>query len=314
MQRPSRNNNRVVRIVQSSEPYNTRMNSGGGSNRVYVGNLDYSVSWQDLKDHMRQAGKVTHADILQEDGGRSKGCGIVEFASAREAQKAIDMLNDTDLNNRQIFVREDREAGKNGSTRISTTGREPSEDVISRTLIVENIPDSFAWQELKDLLKPVGPVNHADIKERDNGSRIGVVEFRNKEDVQKAINQSSSLCVEYDEDMLFRLMYRADIEDVTGWKSGNGKGSGSGSELFRKLFVNNLGYSVSWQDLKDHFRSAGEVIRADIATEDGASARSKGFGFVEFNNTSDAAKAVRELNGSYLKGRQIFVREYREDS
>jgi RNA recognition motif-containing protein len=227
------------------------------------------------------------------------------------------MLNDSELNNRKIFVREDREAGKNESSRNVTSAKGPSEDMISRTLIVENVPDSFAWQELKDLLKPVGPVNHADIKERENGRRIGVVEFRNRDDVQKAINQSSSLCAGHDEGLMFRLMYRADVEAVTGFKRENGRSFGKGSsgdEGFRMLFVNNLGYSVSWQDLKDHFRSAGEVIRADVATEGGSSQRSRGYGFVEFNNSSDAAEAVRVLNGSYLKGRQIFVREYREDS
>lgn len=43
----------------------------GGGRRVYVGNLPFSVRWQDLKDHMKQAGDVEHANVL-EVGGRSK--------------------------------------------------------------------------------------------------------------------------------------------------------------------------------------------------------------------------------------------------
>ena len=47
---------------------------------------------------------------MMEDGtGRSKGCGIVEFETAAEAQQAIDTLTDTDLNGRNIWIREDRE-------------------------------------------------------------------------------------------------------------------------------------------------------------------------------------------------------------
>ena len=42
---------------------------------------------------------MTHADVMMEAGtGRSKGCGLVTFASARDAKKAISMLHDTDLN------------------------------------------------------------------------------------------------------------------------------------------------------------------------------------------------------------------------
>ena len=71
------------------------------------------MTWQDLKDHMRSAGDVVRADVMTEPDGRSKGCGLVEYASARDAAKAIQGLNDTVLKDRKIFVREDREAPNN---------------------------------------------------------------------------------------------------------------------------------------------------------------------------------------------------------
>ena len=56
------------------------------------------TSWQDLKDHFRGAGlDVTHADVMMEHDGRSKGCGIVSFASARDAANAINTLNQSEL-------------------------------------------------------------------------------------------------------------------------------------------------------------------------------------------------------------------------
>lgn len=82
------------------------------SARVYVGNIDWKVSWQDLKDHMRSAGEVLFADIFEERNGRSKGVAIVEYKSPEEAQAAIDQLNDTKLGERLIFVREDRESAR----------------------------------------------------------------------------------------------------------------------------------------------------------------------------------------------------------
>ena len=79
-----------------------------GGTRVYVGNLSWETSWQDLKDHFRAAGDVSHADVMQEHDGRSKGCGIVSFVSARGAAQAIAMLNQSELGGRVIFVREAR--------------------------------------------------------------------------------------------------------------------------------------------------------------------------------------------------------------
>jgi len=85
--------------------------------RVYVGNIDWKISWQDLKDHMKSAGEVAFADIIEEYPGRSKGAGIVEFKIPEGAQNAIATLSDSKLGERWIFVREDR-----GSSR---TGRRP---------------------------------------------------------------------------------------------------------------------------------------------------------------------------------------------
>ncbi|KAJ1475889.1 hypothetical protein T484DRAFT_1908890 [Baffinella frigidus] len=86
---------------------------GGPGTRVYVGNLSWEAQWQEVKDHMRGPNQdlvVTHADIMHDASGRSKGCAIVEYATPESAQAAIAALNDTDLMGRLIFVREDRES------------------------------------------------------------------------------------------------------------------------------------------------------------------------------------------------------------
>merc|ERR1712176_388362 len=76
--------------------------------RVFVANLDCSVSWQDLKDHMREVGEVVFVEVMTEGGvkgGRSKGCGIVQFATLGAAQRAVKRLHDSMLNGRSILVR-----------------------------------------------------------------------------------------------------------------------------------------------------------------------------------------------------------------
>ena len=80
--------------------------------RVYVWNLPWSVRWQDLKDHFSSVGQVNYTKVMEDRyTGRSKGCGIVEFATREDAQKAIETMNDTTMGDRRISVREDREPG-----------------------------------------------------------------------------------------------------------------------------------------------------------------------------------------------------------
>ena len=82
--------------------------------KVVVSNLNYRTTWHALKDHMRQAGEVVHANVMLEDGGRSKGWGLVTYADPTSASAAIDLLNDSELEGRTISVRPDRDAGGGG--------------------------------------------------------------------------------------------------------------------------------------------------------------------------------------------------------
>jgi len=73
-----------------------------------------------------------------------------------------------------------------------------------------------------------------------------------------------------------------------------------------RVFVRNLPFSIKWQDLKDKFRDAGPIKRADVKTnEDG---RSKGCGTVTFDCPEDANRAVSLYNGSRMDGRDIEVK------
>jgi len=77
-----------------------------------------------------------------------------------------------------------------------------------------------------------------------------------------------------------------------------------------KLYVGNLAYSVSNDDLEQLFSQAGQVQSATVIT-DKFSGQSKGFGFVEMTTAEEVANAIRQFNDSELKGRNIKVNEAR---
>jgi len=222
---------------------------GSVTNRVYVGNLPWRTSWQDLKDHFRQVGEPIHASVFMDESGRSKGCGIVEFATKEEAMKAISTLNDTTIGEtgRLIFVREDREDRNAAPTREAP--------------------------------------RHVEQREREGGGR-----GRGRGGLS---------------------------ENRGGWAGGRGAATHEErprpvhaegeSTKGRQVFVGNLPYNTSWQDLKDYFRPAGNIIRADVLFL--PSGRSKGQGTVCFERKEEAQKAIQLFNTTEFQGRKITVHE-----
>jgi RNA recognition motif-containing protein len=81
--------------------------------------------------------------------------------------------------------------------------------------------------------------------------------------------------------------------------------------IMKKLYVGNLPFSVTEDDLRDLFSEHGDVSSVALIT-DRETGRPRGFGFVEFANDSDAEAAVEALNGAEVKGRALVVNEARE--
>jgi RNA recognition motif-containing protein len=75
-----------------------------------------------------------------------------------------------------------------------------------------------------------------------------------------------------------------------------------------KIYVGNLDYKVNESDLESLFSEYGTVSSVKIIS-DKYNGRSKGFGFVEMENSDEAKKAISGLNGSSLKSRDITVNE-----
>ena len=175
--------------------------TGGGTvpvlgRSVYVGNLSYETAWQDLKDHMRSAGDVVHAEVMTMSDGRSKGCGIVEYATTESAARAIAELSDSELMGRQIFVREDREGGNSKAAGGGGRGG-------------------------------VGGVRG--VREGDGGYLAGP--------------------------------YHAAGFGGSGGGRGGPRGN-IGNNL--SVYVGNLPYETTWQELKDHMRAAGNVDKVSM--------------------------------------------------
>lgn len=188
--------------------------------RVFVGNLAWRTSWQDLKDKFREAGNVVYSNVMKDEEGRSKGWGIVEYETPEEALLAIQTLNGSEMGGRRILVREDREdrdikgegAAANGGVAAPRPprpagrgpppaggrgagrgrGRGPPEQAGESSglqIVVQGIPWAYTWRELKDMFVEIGNIERADVATGYDGrSRgFGTVRFLGPESAQAAV-------------------------------------------------------------------------------------------------------------------------------
>ena len=77
-----------------------------------------------------------------------------------------------------------------------------------------------------------------------------------------------------------------------------------------RIYVGNLPYEVTEEQLESHFATHGEVASADVLI-DRYTGRARGFGFVEMPNSAEAQTAIRELDGKEYMGRVLKVNEAR---
>jgi RNA recognition motif-containing protein len=74
-------------------------------NKLYVGNLPFSTTEEDLRSMFAQAGNVVSVSLIKDrDTGRSRGFAFVEFNTQAEAEKAVSLFNNTPLENRNLKV------------------------------------------------------------------------------------------------------------------------------------------------------------------------------------------------------------------
>ncbi|KAJ7728961.1 hypothetical protein DFH07DRAFT_219717 [Mycena maculata] len=161
-------------------------------------------------------------------------------------------------------------------------------------LFVANLPYRVRWQDLKDLFRRAGTVLRADVSlGPDNRSRgYGTVLLATAEDAGRAVDMFSGYSWQG------RILeVRADR--VRDFDQPFPEAEEEYAPVGRNLFVGN------WQDLKDLFRQAGTIVRADVAL--GPDGRSRGFGTVVFATEKDAHRAVGMFSGYEYNGRTLKV-------
>lgn len=162
----------------------------------------------------------------------------------------------------------------------------------SRKVVVSNLPSNSNWREIKKFMERAGQVVRVELVDEPKLQKpCAVILYSSTLEADRAIQQLDGQ----------ELRGEAiEVRENTGFRIFRS------SRKSNQIYIKNLPYSVTWQQLRDVFAPFGEVVRVDIPKD--INERSKGFGFVLFRSSTQAIKAITKMNNAEFNGRTILVK------
>ncbi|KAJ3170576.1 hypothetical protein HDU88_008477 [Geranomyces variabilis] len=279
--RVRKRNHRKKKTVGGGEDAGIKSEDNGGAAaaiehdntaKVFVGNLSFETTKQQISEIFGKAGKITDVNIITR-GERSLGYGFISFENDADADRAVEMLDKTEIADRQINVEraQDKEskAARGRAPRArggATAGRGRGGRGYSRGGAVAGRDDGAARVDGDDDA-------HADTTEGEDGARRG----------------------------------RAGARRGRVAKTPRAPRERTGETSTTTLFVANLPFKVSDEDLLNVFKGRGyNVSSAHVVTM--RSGRSKGFGFVEVANQEEQQRILNEITTMTVEDRDLVIK------
>ncbi|CEM04418.1 unnamed protein product [Vitrella brassicaformis CCMP3155] len=155
------------------------------SARIYIGNLPDDVRESELDDVFYKFGRIVDIEIKTGRTSNGTAYAFVEFSDPRDAGDAVEMRDGMRFGGNRLKVQftGERRPRRNGPYDGFRKGSNPPKRTEYR-VIVEGLPDSASWQDLKDHMRSAGAVGYANVE---HGK--GIVEYEREEDMLHAIKR-----------------------------------------------------------------------------------------------------------------------------
>ncbi|CAH2076921.1 unnamed protein product [Thlaspi arvense] len=317
-------NGSSVAITSAAAPAAGAPAAQFGTTSLYVGDLDFNVTDSQLFDAFSQMGQVVSVRVCRDLATRrSLGYGYVNFTNPQDgyvgnvesfgclcisnvvdafcsdfyalinlmilyvvlsvaAARAIQELNYIPLYGKPIRV---LYSHRDPSVRRSGAGN----------IFIKNLDLSIDHKALHDTFSTFGNIVSCKVAVDASGQSkgYGFVQYADEESAQKAIEKLNGMLLN-DKQVYVGPFLRRQERDST-----------VNNTKFTNVYVKNLGESTADDDLKNAFGEYGKITSA-VVMKDG-DGKSKGFGFVNFENADDAARAVESLNGHKFDDKEWYV-------
>lgn len=224
---------------------------------IYVKNIPVEVTDEEFRELFEKFGDVTSASLARDqESGKSRGFGFVNFINHEHASTAVDELNGKDFKGQDLYVgRAQKKHEREEELRKSYEAAriEKASKYQGVNLYVKNLEDDVDDEKLRDLFTPFGAITSAKVM-RDSAAETAEAEEKEKKEEEKTKENKKEEA-------------EADVE---------ADGEADGEKKTSPKEKRTLG-------------------------------KSKGFGFVCFNNPDEATKAVAEMNQRMVNGKPLYV-------
>uniref|UniRef100_A0AAY5EG96 Polyadenylate-binding protein n=1 Tax=Electrophorus electricus TaxID=8005 RepID=A0AAY5EG96_ELEEL len=251
---------------------------------LYVGDLHPDVTEAMLYEKFSPAGPILSIRVCRDMmTRRSLGYAYVNFQQPADAERALDTMNFDVIKGRPVRIMWSQ---RDPSLRKSGVGN----------IFIKNLDKSIDNKALYDTFSAFGNILSCKVVCDENGSKgYGFVHFETHEAAERAIEKMNGMLLNDRKVFVGRFKSRKEREAEMGARA----------KEFTNVYIKNFGEDMDDDKLKEIFSKFGPALSIRVMTDE--SGKSKGFGFVSFERHEDAQRAVDEMNGKELNGKQVYV-------
>lgn len=251
---------------------------------LYVGELDPSVNEAMLFEMFNSVGPVASIRVCRDAvTRRSLGYAYVNFHNVVDGERALETLNYTLIKNR--------------ACRIMWSQRDPAlRKTGTGNIFIKNLDASIDNKALHDTFSAFGNILSCKVATEEGQSKgYGFVHYETHEAAENAIKHVNGMLLNDKKVYVGHHIAKKERQSKVEEMKAN----------FTNVYIKNLDPEVTQEEVEALFTKFGPVTSCVVSTDENG--RSKGFGFINFENHEDAKRAVDELHDSEYKEKKLFV-------
>jgi polyadenylate-binding protein len=297
--RRSKNMNKIkgktVRVMWDERDNSLRYSSGAN---IFVKNIPFEVKPREFYELFLSFGDISSSKLPEDENGHL-GYGYINYYDAESANKAIAATDGKEIWGSKLDV-------KYFQKKNERHGVYPSSN---SSVYIKNLPLNYSEKDLKSLCQPFGEILNAKISQDDFGRISAIVSFVQEESSHKAKNGINGMKIQDQELFADFLMNKQERKKVLSSKIMDTNYKLNEQYKLCNLHIRNIPYHAKEEDLTEAFKKFGEIKSVKIekymlVTKENNELKqyptSKGFGYVCFEDSECAKKALEEMNEKFL--------------
>jgi RNA recognition motif-containing protein len=280
---------------------------------VYIGNLSWDLDHDGVYDAVSQIAEPTNVDLKMNKYGKSLGYAIVTFASPEDAQEVIAQLHGANLEGREVNCREDRgarpkkeRAPRQPQQQQQQQQQQQEAPVASNRVYIGNLSWNTTDDILLDALAPFNVVS-ARVQLQSSGASKGwaIAEFGSVNDAQEAIDTLNGQELDGRDIVVREDCPRNAARAPRQPRQRRERRVLEEGAPSQSVFIGNLSWDMNDEALSELLNGFGVEESSVNLRPDG---KSRGFAIARFDSVEEAQRAIDELNGQEVMGRNLLLK------